>query len=65
MKKSLLPLSLLLLASLPASAEGWKKLDGQAVPDFGATSWFNTGKESPNAALLRGKVYLLEFFATW
>jgi len=65
MRKSLLSFSLLLLASLPASAEGWKKLDGQVVPDIGAKSWLNTGKESPNSALLRGKVFLLEFFATW
>ncbi len=65
MRNCLLSLSAILLASLPASAEGWKKLDGQAVPDIGAKSWFNTGKESPNSAVLRGKVFLLEFFATW
>jgi hypothetical protein len=49
----------------PARAEGWKKLDGQKVPDFQAKEWFNTGDQAPTAADLRGKVWLLEFFATW
>ncbi|NJN14581.1 MAG: hypothetical protein HC813_02860 [Planctomycetes bacterium] len=65
MRKTMTALALLAAFSMPALAEGWKKLEGQRVPEFTAKTWLNTGKEEPNAALLRGKVYILEFFATW
>jgi len=44
---------------------GWRNLDGQKVPPISAKEWVNTGKEEPTSANLRGKVWLLEFFATW
>ena len=52
----------LLTATAPAD---WQKMNGQAVPDISAKEWLNTGKQTPTTADLRGKVYLLEFFATW
>ena len=52
------------LLALPAQAE-WTKMDGQAVPKISAKTWLNTKKgETPSVKMLRGKVYLLEFFAT-
>lgn len=60
MRRSALILALL---ALPATAE-WAKLDGQKVPEITPREWLNTGDEQPTAADLRGKVYLLEFFAT-
>ena len=50
--------------SLTARSE-WNQLSGQAAPEFSAEVWFNTGRYVPTASDLRGKVYLLEFFATW
>jgi len=64
MKRTLLTLAALAFLATPGMA-GWKNLDGQKVPDFTAKEWMNTGKQAPSAASLRGKVYLLEFFATW
>lgn len=64
MKRTLIALATLACLAAPGSAD-WKKLDGQKVPDITAGEWFNAGKEAPTAASLRGKVYLLEFFATW
>jgi hypothetical protein len=64
MKKSLILLGVVAGLALPASAE-WKKLDGQKVPEITSSEWLNTGKQAPTAASLRGKVWLLEFFATW
>ncbi len=60
---ALVPAALALLA-LPAFAE-WKKLNGQPCPQITAKDWFNTGNNTPTTANLRGKVYLVEFFATW
>ena len=48
----------------PADA-GWKALSGERVPEFTADTWLNTGTSTPSAASLRGKAYLIEFFATW
>ena len=68
MKKSLLALAALLalgLVSSPADAE-WKDLNGQKVPEVTAKQWWNTGsKTAPSTASLRGKVYVVEFMATW
>ena len=65
MKKTLLALAALGFLAMPASA-GWKKLDGQGVPEVTAKQWFNTGSDAaPSTAALRGKVYLVEFMATW
>ncbi|MCZ6786808.1 MAG: hypothetical protein O7E54_06540 [Planctomycetota bacterium] len=62
---ALAPAALVLLA-LPAFAQGgWRNLNGQKVPDITAEDWFNTGNNTPTTANLRGKVYLVEFFATW
>ncbi len=64
--------SIVQLTCVPAIAaqSGWKKLDGQAVPaifagEVIAEEWLNTGGKAPTAATLKGKVWLLEFFATW
>ena len=62
-------LTLVLLGALAASAaaqqSGWKKLDGQKAPAITAKEWLNAGKKGPDLSALRGKVILLEFFATW
>ena len=48
----------------PAQAD-WVKMDGQSVPGISAKSWLNTAKgETPSPKMLKGKVYLLEFFTT-
>ncbi|MHC4954714.1 MAG: hypothetical protein ACYTGZ_12580 [Planctomycetota bacterium] len=52
-------------AAQPAVAGGWKKLDGQKMPPISAKAWLNAGKKGPDLSALRGKVVLLEFFATW
>jgi hypothetical protein len=59
-------LSLLVVGFLatPAAA-GWKNLTGQPVPPISAKEWLNTDRYTPSVADLRGKVYLIEFFATW
>jgi len=43
---------------------GWKRLVGQEVPPIAAKSWMNTGEETPGLDTLKGKVWLIEFFAT-
>ncbi len=48
-----------------ASADGWKKLDGKRVPALEASDWLNVEGETPTLESLKGKVWLLEFFATW
>jgi len=58
-------LALCLLAVAATAAADWQKMDGQAAPNISAKEWLNTGKLVPTTADLRGKVYLLEFFATW
>jgi len=51
--------------AVPAAAQsGWKNLDGQKAPAITAKEWLNAGKKAPTAKDLRGKVILLEFFAT-
>ena len=52
------------LTILPA-IDGWKDLTGETTPVIEATRWFNTEGASPSADDLRGKVVVLEFFATW
>ena len=52
--------------AVPAAAQsGWKNLNGQKAPSIVAKEWVNAGKKAPTAKDLRGKVILLEFFATW
>jgi hypothetical protein len=51
--------------AIPAAAQsGWKNLDGQKAPSIVAKEWLNAGKNAPTSKELRGKVILLEFFAT-
>jgi len=64
MRTGLIAAAAVAALTFPAFA-GWKNLDGRKVPEFTAKEWLNTGKDAPSAASLRGKVYLLEFFATW
>ena len=64
MKKGLLILALLGVCA-GASEAGWKDLNGQKAPTITAKEWFNAGKKGPDLSALRGKVILLEFFATW
>jgi len=47
------------------AAVGWKSLSGQEPFAISATTWLNTGDEVPTPESLRGKVWMLEFFATW
>ena len=67
MRRQVLTIAALAALALPAAAQasGWRNLDGQPVPDISAKEWFNVGKKAPSTADLRGKVYLIEFFATW
>ncbi|MHC4850135.1 MAG: hypothetical protein ACYTEG_17030 [Planctomycetota bacterium] len=66
MKKGLLILALLgVFAGASSAQSGWKKLDGQKAPPITAKEWLNAGKKGPDLSALRGKVILLEFFATW
>ena len=67
MRNRILTLALLGAFAVPAAAQqsGWKKLDGQRAPAITAKEWLNTGKDAPTAKEMRGKVVLLEFFATW
>lgn len=61
-----LTMAMLMAATLAATARAdWRTMNGERAPAFSAETWLNTGKTSPTAADLRGKVYLLEFFATW
>ncbi len=50
-------------AVLPAQS-GWLDLTGTAAPPIVAEHWLNTANERPSAGALKGKVWLLEFFAT-
>ncbi len=59
-----LPLLLALSAPL-AGQSGWRDLTGQPVPELQVEEWLNAEVEAPTAASLKGKVWLLEFFATW
>jgi len=66
MRTRILTIALLGAFALPVAAQsGWKKLDGQRAPAITAKEWLNAGKNAPAAKELRGKVILLEFFATW
>ena len=57
---------MLMLAALAATAQAdWLSMNGERAPEISAKTWLNTGKNAPSNADLRGKVYLLEFFATW
>ena len=64
MNRTLATMAALALAAAATHAD-WRNFDGQPVPGVSAKEWINTGKEKPDAPSLRGKVYLLEFFATW
>ena len=44
---------------------GWKNLTGRSVPAIHVDKWLNTEKgDQPTSKSLKGKVWLLEFFAT-
>ena len=61
-----LAVRMLMLASLAATAQAdWLSMNGERAPEISAKTWLNAGKKAPSNADLRGKVYLLEFFATW
>jgi len=64
MRKKTVPwlVPVLLTATLDAQ---WRDLEGEAVPEITASQWFNTNQQEPTVESLRGKVWLLEFFATW
>ncbi len=62
MRYPLTPL-LVFAGCLPAQ-DGWKDLTGKPMLELTVTSWLNTGDKQPTTALLKGKVWLLEFFAT-
>ena len=64
MKRTLATMAALALATAASRAD-WRNFDGMPVPGVSASEWINTGKEKPDAPSLRGKVYILEFFATW
>jgi hypothetical protein len=54
-----------LLGSLVSSGHAqWLELNGQPAPEVTAARWLNTGGETPNLASLKGKVWILKFFAT-
>ena len=53
----------LLLAVTAANAE-WMDLTGKEAPSFAVEKWFNQ-PDGSSIADLRGKVILLEFWATW
>lgn len=55
---------LVLTGYLPAQ-DGWKDLTGKPVPELKVASWLNTDGKQPTNVSLKGKVWLLEFFATW
>ncbi len=65
MRRILIGLAAAATLAAPASAEGWKDLTGQKVPDISAKEWFNAGDKAPSVEDLRGTVWILEFFATW
>ena len=59
-------MSMLMLAALAATAQAdWLSMSGERAPEISAKTWLNAGKKAPSNTDLRGKVYLLEFFATW
>ena len=64
MRTGLIAAAAVAALTFPAFA-GWKNLDGRKVPEFTAKEWLNTDRYTPSVADLRGKVYLIEFFATW
>lgn len=64
MRRTVVPLVLLLALSGPVFADGWKKLDGEMAPALAAKEWLNAEGADPTLAELRGKVWLLEFFST-
>jgi peroxiredoxin len=47
------------------AGRGWKQLNGEDVLEISAKHWLNTGDQAPSIQALQGKVWLLEFFATW
>jgi hypothetical protein len=65
-RRRCLGLALSLGVALPAATaqSGWKSLIGEPVPALTADSWLNVDGEAPSLAALKGKVWLLEFFAT-
>ena len=59
------PIALIGLTASLGPGDGWKDLTGKPVPPVKVERWLNTDGASPTADELRGKVWLLEFFATW
>ncbi len=56
--------ALVLLAAASSARADWKTLDGQSAPNFKVDKWINA-PEGGDIDDLRGKVILLEFWATW
>ena len=57
-------ISLVLVTAAAVSAQsGWKTLDGQPAPALQAADWIHA-EGSPSVSSLKGKVWLLYFFAT-
>ncbi len=63
MRPHVAAVSLLLAAALSAQG-GWKDLRGKQVPEIRVQKWLNTDGQEPTSATLKGKVWLLQFFAT-
>jgi hypothetical protein len=64
--RTLLCSTFLALAASPAATfEGWKDLTGEPAPPIEADAWIHAQPDEATIDALRGKVYLLEFFATW
>ena len=58
-------LSVLFASAAAPCQDGWKKLTGKQVPAIHADQWLNADKnDQPTSKSLKGKVWLLEFFAT-
>ena len=48
-----------------SAQSGWKDLTGKPVPAVTAAAWLNTNGQKPTSTTMKGKVWLIEFFATW
>ena len=57
-----LALALVLTMATFLPAQGWKKLEGDWVPELKVRSWLNTDDKAPTTTSMKGKVWLLMFF---
>ena len=52
------------ISSPLGAQDGWRDLKGEVVPEIDARRWLNTQERMPTRDSMKGKVWLLEFFAT-